>query len=666
MIKSQVATGPLPFEQKVGLVTVNNAAGQIGLAGIATGSEVQLDRVTAEPLSPINLEDFPPAPLRVLQSQVAGLALRRAYRYTGAEGAIALRAVAVEPDVRVEAQTTLSLGEDRTVLAANLAVEITRAGIFRLSFALPAGLEVETISGAALSHWTELKTEAGRMITLHLRGKTEGKQEFAINLSGPGVRPMRGWAAPKLVLREAGKQQGQLLIVPEQGLRLQIANRDGLTQLDPQKAGIRQKGVLAFRLLHGGWTLTLDLEQVAPWIQVTSLQHVNLGEAQTKVTANLQYQIENTGLKSLRVTLPADAEGVRFRGEQMADFLPREGQTNAAAKEWEVKLHRRIIGKYLLQVSYQTRLAEQARETTITGVQARGVDLQRGFLTLQAGGRLEARVDRPPATLQPAEWQSIPRALQQDLQSASASYAYRLVEPNFELPVRLERHEAARLLPARVNGVTLTSVIADNAEMLTQATLEMIPGDKRLLRLRLPAGARFWFAFVNQHSVWPWLQGDELLIPLEQQSRTGQAIMVELFYSSQVGAAPRRSLEFELWGPKVDLPLENITWRVFLNEKWRLKDWAGTLQLKEKTAVAYAEPANLETYLQKEAGQQQAKTREAGQLLELGNSFLQKGDPSKPAAPSRPPTASRLMTTPSMRTRGCNSITSSCNRRWSA
>ena len=59
LVRSQVATGPLPFEHSVGLIAVENAASQIGLLGIATGNEVQLDTVSAEPFSPINLEDFP-------------------------------------------------------------------------------------------------------------------------------------------------------------------------------------------------------------------------------------------------------------------------------------------------------------------------------------------------------------------------------------------------------------------------------------------------------------------------------------------------------------------------------------------------------------------------------------------------------------------------------
>ena len=38
---------------------------------------------------------------------------------------------------------------------------------------------------------------------------------------------------------------------------------------------------------------------------------------------------------------------------------------------------------------------------------------------MQAAGRLQVRSENPPATLQPTEWQSIPRALQQDMPAAA-------------------------------------------------------------------------------------------------------------------------------------------------------------------------------------------------------------------------------------------------------
>ncbi len=504
VIRSQVATGPLPVSHSVSLVSVDNAAGQIGLLGVATGNEVQLDTVNADALSPINLEDFPATVAASLPAQIPGLTVRRAFRYSDSKAVASLNASAVEPDVRVETQDTLSLGEDRTVLAVNATVDITRAGIFRLSFILPTGMDVESVSGDALSHWTELKSDAGRVITLHLRGKTEGQQQFAITLAGPGVKATNDWAVPHLVLREASKQRGAFLIVPEQGMQLQAATLDGLSQLDPQRSGIRQKGVLAFRVLQTPWNLALKIEQVNPWVQVTSLQHATINEAQVKVTANLQYLIENAGLKAFHVYLPLDAKAVRFSGEQVSDFLAVAGAVTNGLQQWEVKLERRVIGQYLLQVTYQTLVPDQSPETILRGVEAADVNSQRGFVTVQSGGRLQVRVDAPPAALQPAEWQSIPRVLQKDLQAASANFAWRLVDPSFQLALKLDRREAAKLLPARVNNITFNSVISDDGVMLTHVRLEMLPGDKRLLYLTLPKDAKFWFAFVNQNGVWPW------------------------------------------------------------------------------------------------------------------------------------------------------------------
>src|ERR1019366_7789503 len=277
-------------------------------------------------------------------------------------------------------------------------------------------------SGSALSHWTELKPDAGRVITLHLVGKTEGQQQFAISLAGPGVKATNTWTVPQMVLREASKQRGTLLLVPEQGMRLQVVTRDGVTQLDPQKSGIRQKGVLAFSVLQMPWSLVLNLEQVDPWIQVTSLQHATVNEALVKVAVNLQYQIENTGLKAFHAFTPTNAESVRFQGEQVADFLPMPGAITNDMQEWEVKLQRRVIGSYLLRVTYQTPMPEHSAETVLSGLPAPDVNLPSGFGTVQAGGRLQVRIDAAPAALQPTEWQSIPRALQQNLPAAAANF----------------------------------------------------------------------------------------------------------------------------------------------------------------------------------------------------------------------------------------------------
>ena len=627
VVRSQVSAGPLPYTQKVGWLHVVGAAGQVGSVGFATGSEVQLDQAQGDGLSAINIEDFASSPVQVLAPQIPGLTVRRAYRYAESNAGAVLRASAVEADIRVETEETLSLGEDRTLLATQVKASVSRAGIFRLSFVLPAGFEMESVSGPMLSHWTELKVDTNRIVTLHLKGKTEGDAPFNITLIGPGSKAGLGWVVPKLLVREASKQRGQMWIVPEHGLRLQVARREGVTQLDPEKSGVRQRGVLGFRLLQSSWSLALDLEQVDAWVQVTGLQHATVGEAQLKVAANLQYQIENAGLKAFRLRLPTNAESLRIHGEQVADFLPTVGASQNGMQTWEVKLHRRVVGKYLLQISYQIPFTGAVSRTSVAGIQAMDVNLQRGFVTIESSGRLRVRVTNLPPAMQTADWQSIPRALLQDLGSASANYTFRLVDPVFDLPLELERHEPTRLQAAQVKGMSLTSVISDTAVMLTEVKLELLPGDKRLLRLTLPRDARFWFAFVNQQGAWPWKEGDDVLIPLEPSTEKGKASVVDFFYSSRVGENSSRALDLRLLGPKLDLPLENIVWRVFLNEKWQMANWGGSLQLEEARVVRRVDGLDLQSYLSNEVSLKQEQTKQAEQMLNFGNSLLNQGDP---------------------------------------
>ena len=630
LIRSQVATGPLPFDQALGLVSVDNAAGQIvDKAGIATSDEVQLDAVNAPAFSPINLEDFPAYAVAAFRGQIPGLTLRRAYHYSDAAATLSLKASAVEPDVRVETRDTLSLSEDHTTLADSFTVDITSAGIFALSFLMPAGFDVDSISGAALSQWTESKSGAGRVITMHLTGKTLGRQEFAITLAGPGVKTARGWKVPQVAVREANKQHGTLLIAPEQGMGLQASAHEGYTQLDPQKFGIRPKGVLAFSLLQVPSSLTLDIDQVDPWIEVTSLQHAAVREAQLKITANLLYQIKNAGLKGLRVLIPTNAESVRFQGAQVNDFLRMTNAITNGWQEWEVKLDRRVIGQYLLQVTYQSPIPPQASETVLGSVQAAEANIQHGFVTVQSDPRLQMTVEHLPAALQLAEWQSIPRQIEKDLASVSASLTYSLLDKAFQLPLKLQRHEAARTLPAHVNNISFNSVISDDGVMLTQARLEILPGDKRLLSLTLPREAGFWFAFVNDNGVWPWREQTNLLIPLEQQSHGDKPVTVEVFYECRAGSAGTDSLDLELLAPKFDLPLENITWRVSLGGKWQVKLLSGNLQLQQQQALFPAAALDPQSYLQTENSLRLARTEEAQEFFALGNSSLAKGNPQQ-------------------------------------
>jgi len=152
------------------------------------------------------------------------------------------------------------------------------------------------------------------------------------------------------------------------------------------------------------------------------------------------------------------------------------------------------------------------------------------------------------------------------------------------------------------------------------------PGDKRLLPIGLPEGGVFWFALVNGSSIWPWESDDRILIPLEAASDPNEPTVVEFLYAERLGKPGANQLRFDMKGPEFDLPLENVTWQVFLDEKWNMHRHDSTLQLIDASARPVSAKMDWQQYFQSQSQQQQEQSRTAEQFLNLGNQLLETGD----------------------------------------
>src|SRR5690606_31340427 len=323
-VEFQRGTAALPYDLTLRAPRVRGVAGEVGMLALAFGGDAQAEGVKLDGLSPVNGGDFDATLLPKGRDGRPLAALQNVYRHGHDGGSVSLRVAAVAPEVRVVSKQVFSLGSDRLVLAADLNVAITRVGLFKLSFVLPEGLEVESLSGPALSHWTEAREGGRRVVTLHLSGRTIGAQVFALTLAGPAPAAQAEWTVPRVVLREATRHRGWVQLVPTQGLRLQAMTRTHVSQLDPRTVGNTRPGALAFRLLQDDWVLGVGIEALDPWVTVQALQEVTAREGQTLTRIALRYKVENAAVKSLRVRLPGltaeQAKTVRATGSAVSDF----------------------------------------------------------------------------------------------------------------------------------------------------------------------------------------------------------------------------------------------------------------------------------------------------------------------------------------------------------
>jgi hypothetical protein len=619
VVEFQRGTAALPYDTELRPLRVRGAAGEVGMVALAFGGDAQPEGVKPDGLSPVNAEDFDATLLPRGRDGQPLAVLQQVYRHGGDGGAVALRVAPVAPEVRVTTRQVLSLGSDRLVLAVDLNVAITRVGLFKLGFALPEGLEVEALSGAALSHWTEANEGGRRIVTLHLNGRTIGEQTFALTLAGPAPAAQAGWAVPRVLLREATRQTGELQLVPEKGLRLQAMARTHVSQLDPRTTGNPRPGALAFRLLQEDWSLAVGIEALDAWVTVQALQEVTVREGQTLTRIALRYKVENAAVKTLRLRLPGlsgeQAKTLRATGPAVSDFAEVPGEPERR----EIRFQRGIVGETDVQIEFQAQAGRgEGRETIATPV-FENVRQAVQFVAVRAGGRLELEAAEVPRGWQRTDWPAVPAALQDRGDRSVPALAYRVAEPEKPLTVAVRRHEVADALKLRVTQGTLTTVFSPAGPFLTTAELRVEVVEKSTLRVRLPEGARLFNTAVNGESVAAVREGDAYLFYVAPGTAVERVANVRIVYAVTKPADGRIVLR----APGLNVPLEDVSWRVVIPPGYALEDYEGGLRLREDN---YAGSFGLNDYQSLVVSKRAAQVKQATDFIAEANVLLQKGE----------------------------------------
>lgn len=598
---------------------VVGANGEVGLVAVAFGPEARPEKVEPKIMTIVNPGDFDASLITNAQAT-----LHCVYRYGTDGGELAVRVAPVASEVRVSSKQVLSLGDERVVLAGNFAVEISRAGLFQLSFPLPDGLEVESLSGPALHHWAERTEEGKRTIVLHLNGRTIGTHAFSVALSGTAPTDVAQWQIPRFEINEAARQTGEMVVRPTTGLRLRTVTRQNVSETDPRALGGDGQGALAFRLLQRDWTLALGIEKLDPWVTGQVLHEMTLREGQTRSTLIAQFNVQNASIASMRVTLPITNEDeiktLRASGNAVSDMIRTAPDSNV----WEVQFKRRVVGKLQFQIEYERRGDRVNEEESLTPILFPDARQVSWFFAVRAGGRLELEHDELTQGWQRIDWNTVPQSLRETENQTAPALTFRAVDPAAALKVLAKRHSLADGLKLRVAEGSLTTVLSPTGDQLTAVEVVMEVIQRSSLSVSLPQGGDLFSIFVNGESVNSIRQsGDEnawqfYILP-GIDDRTAK---VRFVYS----VPGDRLKSLELRSPQLNVPLENIQWNVIAPKGFELSDNDGNLELIKQTNQ---KDYDRDSYLSAASGKRQVQAQQATQLLEQANQLLQAGEQSK-------------------------------------
>jgi hypothetical protein len=259
----------------------------------------------------------------------------------------------------------------------------------------------------------------------------------------------------------------------------------------------------------------------------------------------------------------------------------------------------------------------------LPALQAVGVERESGYVVVAGKKALQVAENTSGGELMKIDAGELPEWV---TGVQGQALAWRYIRPGYNLSVRAERFADAAVLQALAEQVVLTSVVADDGQMMTEMRLVVRNNGLQDLAVQLPTNSTLWSAFVAGEAVRPAKSSQgRLLLPLEaSDAAAGAPVTVELTYLAQE-TFPAGSGEVNLISPRLNVPLNNARWDLYLPPDYDYQKFAGSM-IHEAQAAPVLKSYSLTEYHAQEAQLKQAKYAEAVSVISNAREQLSKGN----------------------------------------
>jgi len=593
LVETEKSQGMVPAAVKIEVPHPIEITRETGLVGFKVQEELSLTFESQENVQKIDAPEFlkaleaglPPAdgPAPAGTIPPAPLAIGAAYRFLRPDFGLTVRAETVQPQIEAIVRNDFKVGFDQVTLNAQIRYTIKRAGTFTLRVGLPEGYRLDDIRGTNMAQWAVRNSGADASVEITLKTRAVGNYVLDLalvrflnplpaTLNLTGVRPL-----------EARKITGTVAVSVEEGLQIRSDRFDGLSEIPVSALG----GVagLGFKILpaDGGeglptpWSLTLTTESLQAWVRAEVATAATLTENLVNGRSQIRYEIVNAPTRQFRFRVPPGYRNVDVTGLNI-----RRKEFDEKSREWIVELHNKVRGTYALTVTWDLPWAIQEGGMDFEGLEVLGVERETGILALSAPARLSLAPRTMPADLLKADKSDLPAWAPPSAEPPVLVARY--LRPGYKWGLKVEQFEDAEVLQALAENVRLTTVVAEDGQLMTEMALSVRNNARQYLEMELPESAEVWSAFVGGQPVRPSRKNGKVLIPME---RSGVEVPVEVELTF-VGATsfPVRKGKVHLVSPALDIPYQNAQWELLLPADYRFSGFDGSMKKGAPPAVA--------------------------------------------------------------------------------
>lgn len=622
LLRTQSATGRAPYRFVMAPIRVVSAEREQASSGVESAPEIAV--ATAADAGWMDAQDFRRAagPLFELYEKLEDSELKKAFRHKDSAPELTADTEQVTPEIRISENASLSVSSERMVYNTELDITVSKAGIFDAALAIPRDWYTEALSCPDISHWEEENNGGLRVISLHFNRKLLGATKVSLTLSQAGSERLSSVGVPSLSVRNALRHSGELSVSSEKGIRLFVADKDGVSELRDElpSRGAGADSAMRFKMLKAERRLTLSAEVLDPRIEVSGLHVARIKEGSVLHEHWLRYGVQNAGVKEFCLVVPTSSMGLVVDGPDIASV------TGPLADGLvRVELSRKCFDReYPLSVRYEQRFDKEKGLMEIAPLRPGQANAYKGWVCVMGTERVEVSPAEVPPEFLPADPRSIPSIFSAGSLSDSV-FCYATSSDSAVMRFAAKRHDLAEPLLADVDSATLTTVLSEQGGTLNRLRLSVRARGKRHLAVTLPEGASFWSLLVSGRPVNPSVAQEKgaarrFLVPLDWTPSGEARCEIELSYI--IGGTKLPALKFE--GPRFDLPLKELNWIFHCPEQYRYHGFDGTLEL-DYALVPAMQGYGMSDYEGQVREEQDGQLKKAQEMQKMGSELANKG-----------------------------------------
>jgi hypothetical protein len=543
-----------------------------------------------------------------------------AWRFLRPDFTLNLKAETLTPKLEATLRNEFTVGSDQIGIQAYLAFKITRAGTFTLRLAIPTDVQVENVACDAMRTWDEHTVANGREIEIALKEKTLGAIAVGVRMSRAISNLPPQISLTGLHPLGVEKLTGFVSAAAEPGIGLKTAALNGLTEIPVAELGggaSKTAASLAYKYLlfqpapAAPWSLSLGVETMDSWVRAEVATSATIAESLVTGRTVVRYDIQNAPLKDFSVRVPVEWRNVEIQG---GAIRRRDSATNGNSVTWKVELQSKVRGDFRLVVNWELPRSATNR-LILGGLEALGAERESGWLALQTRGQLQLTPRGTNDALLRADAAELPVWLAESSGgSATPALVFRYLRPGWVLPLDVDRYADAAVLQALADETQLRTVVAEDGQWMTRIELKIRNNGRQHLEIALPTGASVWSAFVDGQPVRPAQRNGRLLLPLEASQDRDAPVSIQLTYVG-TDSFPKGRGSVKLESPRLDVPLKDARWEVFLPPDYNYDKFGGTMTYEGADTVPVAQDFTLGAYKRQEAEQEAAENSAVTETL---------------------------------------------------